>query len=216
MGAATRRAFWNAAQDAFAETRAEGAASATITASTQVCALMAGLFPRAKVRQAARNLIEPPMGWLATGTPWMWALGARHSLESGWTEQVLSGMRRFWGGMLDRGATTAWEMFEGRHRPGLPTRSWCHGWAAGPAWLLPAYVLGVRPASPGWKSVTISPLCGPREPFRRPTGSSACAGNAVQTAPFALKPNSREASVFSVPDRGAELKVARQQQDEIN
>ena len=160
MGAATRRAFWNAAQDAFAETRAEGAASATITASTQVCALMAGLFPGTKVRQAARNLIEPPMGWLATGTPWMWALGARHSLESGWTEQVLSGMRRFWGGMLDRGATTAWEMFEGRHRPGLPTRSWCHGWSAGPAWLLPAYVLGVRPASPGWKSVTISPLCG--------------------------------------------------------
>jgi hypothetical protein len=156
----TRRHFWNQEASAFSETRSDGRMSQTITASTQVCALIANLFPARLARAASRKVIAPPSSWLPTGTPWMWALGARFALEIGDASPVLGTMRHLWGGMLDRGATTAWEMFEGRHRPGLPTRSWCHAWSAGPAWLLPAYILGARPAEPGWARALVQPLTG--------------------------------------------------------
>jgi alpha-L-rhamnosidase len=91
-------------------------------------------------------------------------------------------IRTYWGGMLDAGATTFWEGFEidwlatGSPIDQLPTpgkpdihsdfgdycyqglrHSLCHGWAAGPtAWLL-QHILGVAPASPGCKTVTIQP-----------------------------------------------------------
>lgn len=160
LARATRKCFWNQDAGAFSETRADGRTSPTITASTQICALIANLFPGRSARVASRRVIAPPSSWLPTGTPWMWALGARFAFETGDADSVLGTMRHLWGRMLDRGATTAWEMFEGQHRPGLPTRSWCHAWSAGPAWLLPAYILGARPAEPGWTRALVQPLPG--------------------------------------------------------
>jgi len=152
-----RQTYWLPKANAFGETRAAGRTTTTVTASTQICALMAGLFPQKASASAVQQVLDTDGAWLPTGTPWMWSLGARLACEAGHAASVLPGIRRHWGKMLDRGATTAWEMFEGGHRAGLPTRSWCHGWSAGPAWLLPAYVLGVRPLEPGWSKVTLDP-----------------------------------------------------------
>lgn len=153
-----RKYFWLPRQKAFGDSRAHGKTSPVVTASTQICALRAGLFSNAE--EISRKVLSPPPGWIPTGTPWMWSLGALEACANGGAAEVCHGIARHWGQMLDRGATTAWEMFEGRHRPGLPTRSWCHGWSAGPAWILPAFVLGVRPTAPGWREVTISPQPG--------------------------------------------------------
>jgi len=150
--------FWLPRRRAFGETRSRGKTSQTVTASTQICALRAGLFPDPE--EISLHVLSPPPDWIPTGTPWMWSLGALEACASGHAAEVYRGISRHWGQMLDRGATAAWEMFEGRHRPGLPTRSWCHGWSAGPAWLLPAFALGVRPAAPGWRKVTIDPQPG--------------------------------------------------------
>jgi len=38
-----------------------------------------------------------------------------------------------------------------------PTRSYCHAWSAGPAYILTRYVLGVRLDEPGGQRVTICP-----------------------------------------------------------
>lgn len=91
-------------------------------------------------------------------------------------------IRTYWGGMLDMGATTFWEGFEvdwmensGRIDEPVPPgmrdihadfgnwcykglrHSLCHGWAAGPtAWLM-EHVLGIAPATPGFREVTIRP-----------------------------------------------------------
>jgi hypothetical protein len=40
------------------------------------------------------------------------------------------------------------------------TRSWCHAWAALPAYLLSAYVLGIQPLEPGFKRALIKPQLG--------------------------------------------------------
>jgi len=59
-----------------------------------------------------------------------------------------------WRGMLALGLTSAPENPE-------PTRSDTHAWAAHPNYGLLATVLGVRPSSPGFKTVRISPALGP-------------------------------------------------------
>ncbi len=83
---------------------------------------------------------------------------------------ALDFVRRYWGDMLERGATTFWDDFSLDWPAGLmPTRqtSLCHGWAAGPTYTLPARVLGVRPLSPGFARACIDP---------RPAGLSWAAG----------------------------------------
>ena len=91
-------------------------------------------------------------------------------------------IRNYWGGMLDRGATTFWEDFDLRWlddsgRIDAPTpagkkdlhadfggycytglrHSLCHGWAAGPTAWLSEHILGVVPLTPGFAKARVRP-----------------------------------------------------------
>jgi hypothetical protein len=91
-------------------------------------------------------------------------------------------IRNYWGGMLDRGATTFWEDFDlrwladsGRIDAATPAgkkdlhadfgshcytglrHSLCHGWAAGPTAWLSEHVLGVTPIAPGFTKARVRP-----------------------------------------------------------
>ena len=94
-------------------------------------------------------------------------------------------LRTYWGGMLDLGATTFWEDFDtawltnaARIDEITPSgkvdvhatygdycykglrHSLCHGWGAYPAAWLSQNVLGVKAASPGFRTVVIAPQLG--------------------------------------------------------
>lgn len=91
----------------------------------------------------------------------------------------------YWGAMLDLGATTFWEdlnysdaLKASRIDEPVPAgafdihadtgsycyvghrHSYCHGWASGAAPWLSRYVLGIRPASPGYSSIIVEPHLG--------------------------------------------------------
>lgn len=85
-------------------------------------------------------------------------------LGSGLVTEALNEMRSYYGQMLRSGATTTWEIVD-RREPGIDHinvagRSHCHGWSAGPAYLLPAHILGVTPTTPGFRTVEIRPALG--------------------------------------------------------
>ena len=85
-------------------------------------------------------------------------------LDTGLTREALDEMRSYYGQMLRSGATTTWEIVD-RREPGIDHivvagRSHCHGWSAGPAYLLPAKILGVTPTAPGYREVMIRPDLG--------------------------------------------------------
>ncbi len=65
-------------------------------------------------------------------------------------DKAIEYIRLMWGMMLEFGATSCWEMWD-RHT------SFCHGWSAAPAMILPAYIGGIRPLQPGFKKFEISP-----------------------------------------------------------
>jgi alpha-L-rhamnosidase len=94
-------------------------------------------------------------------------------------------IRKYWGGMLDLGATTFWEDFDlkwlenaGRIDEITPAgkvdvhaqygeycyvglrNSFCHGWASGPTAWLTEHVLGVKVLEPGCKKISIDPNLG--------------------------------------------------------
>jgi hypothetical protein len=108
--------------------------------------------------------------------------------RAGETKAALDMIRKYWGGMLDVGATTFWEDFDlawtensGRIDELVPPgkkdihgdfgahcyvgfrHSFCHGWAGGPTAFLSHRVLGIRSAAPGFAKVRIDPDLGDLE-----------------------------------------------------
>lgn len=94
-------------------------------------------------------------------------------------------IRKYWGAMIDFGATTFWEDFDldwTRNAYGIDSlpvagkddihgdfgkycyqgfrHSLCHGWAGGPTAFLSEYAMGVSPQAPGFKKVSIKPQMG--------------------------------------------------------
>ncbi|MES2660027.1 MAG: alpha-L-rhamnosidase C-terminal domain-containing protein [Verrucomicrobiota bacterium] len=61
---------------------------------------------------------------------------------------------RSWKHMLESGTTITWEAWDQRYKP---NQDWNHAWGAAPANLLPRFVLGAQPLSPGWKRAVIRP-----------------------------------------------------------
>jgi len=99
-------------------------------------------------------------------TAFMNAFVAEALFRVGREQQAINLIRDYWGEMLKRGATTFWEQFDPQTPPShIPLTvddshsavSLCHGWSGGPAYLLPAYVLGVTVDSPGFRRFSVRP-----------------------------------------------------------
>ena len=56
--------------------------------------------------------------------------------------------------MVESGTTITWEAWDMKYKP---NQDWNHAWGAAPANLLPRFVLGVTPHTPGWSQATIRP-----------------------------------------------------------
>jgi len=108
---------------------------------------------------ASKDVITPYYGF--------YVLGAMAKLDQ--RPAALDWMRRYWGGMIDEGATSFWEAYD----PHWPKQdfhasleadgkkgyyvSLAHGWSSGPtAWLM-QQILGIEPTGPGFRTVTIRP-----------------------------------------------------------
>jgi alpha-L-rhamnosidase len=65
---------------------------------------------------------------------------------------------RSWKHMVESGTTITWEDWDQRYKP---NQDWNHAWGAAPANLLPRYVLGTQPLTPGWTRASIRPNPGP-------------------------------------------------------
>jgi alpha-L-rhamnosidase len=89
--------------------------------------------------------------------------------EAGHRREALDWIRRYWGGMIDEGATSFWEGYD----PSWPKKdfhahlnaddeegyrtSLAHGWSSGPTVWLSEQILGIQPTAAGFREVTIRP-----------------------------------------------------------
>jgi hypothetical protein len=70
---------------------------------------------------------------------------------------VFSKIEKDWGYMLYHGATSFWETIKGAG-DFSDGGSLCHGWSAIPVYFYQAYVLGVKPLEPGFKTFRLDPV----------------------------------------------------------
>ena len=107
---------------------------------------------------------------------------------------VLKEIKNYWGGMLNLGATSFWEEYNPSKKGaehyamyGRPFgKSLCHAWGASPIYLFGKYYLGVKPASPGYKTWVAEPVLGGLEWMQgkvpTPNGEIEvkCSGNKIE------------------------------------
>lgn len=73
--------------------------------------------------------------------------------ELGW-KLLTNDTEYSWKEMLRNGATSCLEVWKPTMKVNM---SWCHAWSSCPIYLLSEYVLGLKPAKPGWKEIHFAP-----------------------------------------------------------
>ena len=124
--------------------------------------LWAGLAGCGDGQALARRMFAPDVDPIAHPFHGLFLAGGLYRYGHG--QRALDFMREYWGSMLERGATTFWESDFSLTWPDGQVLSrgvsYCHGWSAAPTYVLPAYVLGVRPLEPGFRRVLVEPELG--------------------------------------------------------
>jgi hypothetical protein len=128
---------------------------------TEHCSLHANLFP------LAFDLVPPEhraylAQWLGDRGMVCSVYAAQYLLEGLFENDqaakaialITAPTDRSWRHMVESGTTITWEAWDQRYKP---SQDWNHAWGAAPANLLPRYVLGAQPLTPGWCRATIRP-----------------------------------------------------------
>ena len=144
---ATRQRAWDPARKLFRDSPD----SAAYSQQTNVLAILTDAVPVAEQRALMERVLADSTLIPASYYFSFYTLEALHKVGLGdrYIEQLAP-----WRTMLALGLTSAPEKPE-------PTRSDSHAWAAHPNYGLLATVLGVRPSSPGFRTVRIAPALGP-------------------------------------------------------
>ncbi|WP_127792068.1 family 78 glycoside hydrolase catalytic domain [Agromyces sp. LHK192] len=160
LAASLRRRAWLADHDRWAD-YLDARRSERPARYANFLAVLCGIHEEAPVPAGVVDALRDDPG----GTPFMTAFRLLALTEAGLPEAAVAGVRDIWGPMVDAGPGTFWEeakadgdVLEMYGRPF--GRSRCHGWASGPAALLPAAILGIRPVADGWSRFEVAPALG--------------------------------------------------------
>jgi alpha-L-rhamnosidase len=159
--------FWDEEQEAFIHRRINGVIDPFVTKHPNILALLYGFLSPEKKEAIKRQVILNPAVPAIT-TPYMRFYELAAMCEIGEHSFVLEEMLRYWGGMLNLGATSFWEEYDPHAT--LPEqyamygrkygKSLCHAWGASPLYLTGKYFLGVTPGKPGYQEILIHPCLG--------------------------------------------------------
>lgn len=170
LRAAAHARFWDAERRLYRDATPPEGAAPIFSQHGNALAVLAGVCPadeRAGVLRRitdARLLGPTPVGEASirsvpraaitgivpVGTLWFAHFVVQACFETGLDVEGLNLMRAFWGAYPDAPTFPETRIQHGNI-------GCCHGWAGGPAYLLPAYVLGVRPTAPGWQEAVFQP-----------------------------------------------------------
>jgi alpha-L-rhamnosidase len=135
---------------------------------TNAMAIYSGLAPYEKEAAAIwENVLSKPSPSMISPYYNYYVISAM--AETGHRREALDWIRKYWGGMIQEGATSFWEGYD----PSWPKKNFhanlqadddkgyfvslAHGWSSGPTAWLAEEILGVQPMSGGFKSVMIRP-----------------------------------------------------------
>jgi len=164
IGRHLRELVWNSEQGWFADSWHDGAPSPTASWQTNLLVLYGGLADPSEYSGIFEKIFvgEPPFlqaGAAGELNPYFNFFILETALALGYRTWAMDFIRWYWGGMLERGATTWWELFNPEEENGATNEgSRCHGYGVSPGHFLLAELVGIRPAKPGFSSVIFNPI----------------------------------------------------------
>lgn len=114
-----------------------------ISWASQVWMVLGGVFPGAEGAALLRRVSETSEA-LRMVTPYMFHHYIEALLAVGEKDKALSVLREYWGGMINAGADTFWELYDPDDPNASPyggtiVNSYCHAWSCAPAYFLRKY-----------------------------------------------------------------------------
>ncbi len=137
MTAAARAAFYDAERRVFVS-----GPKRQVSWATQAWMTLAGIATPAEGGAAFRALSKMPDA-VRPGAPYLYHYVVEAMLGCGLKREALDLIQSYWGGMVEAGADTFWEVYDPAN-PGLSPygnvllNSYCHAWSCTPAYLLRA------------------------------------------------------------------------------
>ena len=130
--------FWSAEQQCFVS-------NGQVSAASQVWMVLADAAPPELAKKAMQRAVsltdEPRMV-----TPYMHHYFVMALLRVGMRGEAERHLKEYWGGMLDAGADTFWECWDGKSPDRTPyggsvVNSYCHAWSCTPAYIIEKHFL---------------------------------------------------------------------------
>jgi alpha-L-rhamnosidase len=137
---ATKNYLWDEKQQFFIS-----GSERQVSWASQIWMVLAGVFTKEENKKLMNHLLkENPTVRIAT--PYMYHHLVEALLVSGETELAISEMKTYWGGMIQDGADTFWELYDPKNKEFSPygshlINSYCHAWSCTPTYLIRKYIL---------------------------------------------------------------------------
>ena len=144
------RYFWNSSANAYVFGVLNGAQSAAIDDRSNAWAMLAGMADSAKL-----NGILNVLNTRQNASPYQERYIEEAMFLMGNDNDAINRMLTYYKPDIDSWSQTMWERVPASYNSNN------HAWAASPAYLLGAFVAGVRPTAPGWARYKVMPLLGP-------------------------------------------------------
>lgn len=152
---AIHRVFWDPDRQYYAS-YADRLSRWHYAVGIQGLALTQGVCPKPLQAGLQRRFLADPALIPVTLSAMFYAWQALLNAPEAGQKILIENCVQSFGTMVLSGATSLWEVIGG----GPDFRmagSFCHGWSAAPIWLQQAYILGVRPLSPGFRTFIVQP-----------------------------------------------------------
>lgn len=113
--------------------------------ASQIWMVLAGIFSKEENQKLMKHLLKekPEVG---IATPYMYHHLVEALLVAGEKEVAITEMKTYWGGMIQDGADTFWELYDPENKDFSPygshlINSYCHAWSCTPTYLIRKYDL---------------------------------------------------------------------------
>ena len=159
------RFFWSEEKGAYVSCYVDGKQSQEVRRHQNCLAVLFGFADEEKTAKILQNVVHngeiPPIT-----TPFFKFFENDMLCKIGLADEAFADLRRYYGGMLALGATSAWEDYDERLEGlehyafyGEPfDKSLCHAWGAGPLYFVGRHLAGLMPTAPGYATYRISPI----------------------------------------------------------
>ena len=150
--------YWNPEKSCWPDgLNDDGTALASQSIHNNFLSILYDIIDEDKREKTEKVFLDPPDSMVKVGSPFAMQYVYETLEKLDLPEQIISKFYSSYKIMIEKDATTVWEVFA-NSLPGRElTRSHCHGWSSSPNYFLSRIVLGIKMTEAGAGAFTVSP-----------------------------------------------------------